>query len=824
MISSTVMRREKRANRENLAWPAFIGGLTLLGLAPACLAPFWPVADGTRLLLNTSYHGLGASHLRWIFASFHPGRLYEPLSWLSYAVDHGLWASNPIGFHLQSLALHAANAVLLYLIGERLLKDRSWAAAAALLFSLHPMRVETVVWLSMRPYLLSSFFSLSSVYFYLHDAADQHRRRLWLAGSLAAFGLALAAQPFVAGLPAVLLLLDRELDRPRSEPESVWKKTAGYWLLLYLFAAISAAARDIVTDSSSAFPVLDLGAQLARAVCAPLAALARTLWPFQLSALLPLTAVSPARVLAGGFVLAGVTAAAVSGKRRGAVSVWLAFLALLLPYVLIDPDGVSRQALRFGDRWVYLPSAALALGLASVLREALGRPALSRLPGRSYAWLLMPLVLGSFTFRDALTWRAPEAVLQRNLLAEPDCHECTSALIDLSRTRGDAAAADWFSSRLRDIEIRNRILMHRGDWQALYDAGIEAVNRGAHDESMAFLRASIAAKDNANAHFELGFLYSRKGDVDQAIEQTQAAVTLAPGAADARNNLGFFLQQKKRYREAIEQYKEALKLAPANQLAQNNLATILVMSSGGDWQALLKRGNAAVGRGAPDEALVFYLASISAHANNPAAYFQAGYLYSLKGDVDHAIELTQASVALDPGTSDPHNNLGFYLLQKGRYREAVAHLEEALRLAPASQLARNNLAAARAKLDLISRSDWQTLLDLGNDSVNRGALDEGLALLQASIAAHAKNPGAYFELGYLYSLKGDFNRAIGNAQAAVRLDPNALDYRNNLGFFLRKVKRNREAAVQFQEVLKLDPANVKARVSLAGTLDALAVP
>ncbi len=791
--------------------PLVVAGLAVLFLWPVLSVPFWPVADAARLA-----RVFAPDRLRFLFASFHPGDLYEPLSWLSYALDSLVWGTNSAGFHATGLALHAANAALLYLIGVELLEDRGWASAAALLFALHPMRVESIAWLSARPYLLSSFFSLICVLIHLRRPSDPGARRL----GLAAFALALAAQPFAAGVPAVLLLLDRRAAGAGEAPETR-PSLAGYWLILYLFAAVSAAGRDL-SGFWSGWPALGFGAEAARAALAPARMLARTFWPAGLLPLLPQHGAHAAAAAACALGAAGASIFVWRRKDRGAAAAFLSFLALLIPYALFDADRLSRQPLRFADRWTYLPSAALALGLAAALRAAARRTGASRLPGRGWAWALVPLLLGPFAFRAARAWRAPAELLARNLAAEQDCLECATALSQSIETKPGATPED---KRAAQVLLRNAVvrgLRERGDWKALYDRGVDAVNGGAFEDGAVLLDASLAENPaNADAEFEAGYAASLGKDLDGAIGHTRKAVALDPKNLSARNNLGFFLLQKKLSREAVAQFEEALKLDPANQLTMNNLAAArLQLASAGkqDWRTLLARGNEAVGRGKLDEGLSYLFASIAANPQNPDAHLEAGYAYSLKGDLDRAIPETQAALNQNPNLAGARNNLGFFLGRRGRYREAVEQFQTALSLAPGDQLARNNLAAAQAKLDLLKRGSWKELYDRGVDAVNSGAVDEGLVMLEASLAANPRDPDSQFETGYAYSLKGDLDRAIERTRASAALAPDRLATRMNLGFFLQQKGRYRDAAAEFREALRIAPDNAGAREGLTSSL------
>ena len=161
--------------------------------------------DEVNLVSNPHFRGLGWSQLRWMFGNTLGGH-YIPVTWLSFGLDYVMWGMRPAGYHATSVVLHAANAILFYLVALRLLRSavqadpRSLAfgaAAAALLFSLHPLRVESVAWATERRDVLMGFFALLCVVAYLR-AADRGRlgalHRGWYWAAVGLFGLALLSK------------------------------------------------------------------------------------------------------------------------------------------------------------------------------------------------------------------------------------------------------------------------------------------------------------------------------------------------------------------------------------------------------------------------------------------------------------------------------------------------------------------------------------------------------------------------------------------------------------------------------------------------------
>src|SRR5262245_42363801 len=176
--------RVRRAPR----WPGvLVGVVTLVTFLPALRNDFVNWDDVDNFLDNPHYRGLGWTNIHWMLTTAHFGH-YIPVTWLTLGLDYVLWGMNPRGYHLTSILLHAVNAVLVYLLAYRLLelafnvesgqhasplkladgydaRGQYWraelvlgAAVAALLFSIHPLRVESVAWITERRDLLVALF------------------------------------------------------------------------------------------------------------------------------------------------------------------------------------------------------------------------------------------------------------------------------------------------------------------------------------------------------------------------------------------------------------------------------------------------------------------------------------------------------------------------------------------------------------------------------------------------------------------------------------------------------------------------------------------
>jgi hypothetical protein len=159
--------------------PAVVVATTALAFAPVIRNDFVNWDDAANLLENHFYRGLSWEHLQWMFTTFH-NSLYRPLTWITFGADYLMWGMNPAGYHLTSLLLHCFAAWLFYLLSARVL---SWvapaaggadpwavriaAAFAAIIFAIHPLRVEPIAWASARGDVVSGLFFILTLVCYL---------------------------------------------------------------------------------------------------------------------------------------------------------------------------------------------------------------------------------------------------------------------------------------------------------------------------------------------------------------------------------------------------------------------------------------------------------------------------------------------------------------------------------------------------------------------------------------------------------------------------------------------------------------------------------
>ena len=601
--------------------PALVGLATLLVFLPALGNQFVNWDDEVNLVSNPQFRGLGWEQLRWMFSNSLGGH-YIPVTWLSFALDYVLWGMRPAGYHATSVALHTANAILFYFVARRLLHaaveadGRSvilGAAVAALLFSLHPLRVESVAWATERRDVLMGFFTLLSVLAYLRavergGAGALHRGWQWTAVGL--FGLALLSKSVVVGLPVVLLLLDvYPLRRSRGRSEA-GRGTSGERTLLRLaiektpFVALAAAVAAVTLTVGAghrlmtSLEALGVLQRLAISAYALTFYLWKTVAPWPLSPLYtlfhPVLPWSSTYVIPAAFVVL-VTLAAILGYRRwpAGLIAWATYIVLLAPVVGVLHNGAQIAA----DRYTYLSCAPWAiLGGAGVawcrhaaLRRKLSPPMWTVVMG---AAALVIVIFAGLTIRQVAVWRDSVSLWTHAASVEPasdiPIFYLGWALTDAGRF--DEARAH-FERALRRVpdrlpDLKAQLELHLGIVEqraghpvaaeryfrealvqdpthavALIRLGTVLLEQGRETEAEAAWRRAVDAEARWNRYqlWELG----------QAIEQVPMARASARGQLAL--TLGVLLQREAELGYAEDQYRLATALLPDNANAWNNL-------------------------------------------------------------------------------------------------------------------------------------------------------------------------------------------------------------------------------------------------------------
>jgi len=321
--------------------------------------------------------GLTWVTVRWAFTTYHVGT-WHPVTWLSHALDCQLFDLDPAGPHDVNLLLHVLNVVLLFWVLLRATGFSGCSFMVAALFALHPINVESVVWIAERKNSLSMLFFLLALGAYRWYASDRQVARYALVAVL--FALGLMAKPQVITFPFVLLLWDywplRRLS-PAADQRSrgrtisdfsqlVWEKTP-----LFALAGISAAVTMSAQRADGTKTWYPFGLRVEYALVSYVDYMSKALWPVRLSAFYPHPDYVPLRQAAlAMLVLALVTALTIANRRRRPYLLvgWLFFLGTLVP--MLGLEGVGYQGKQgIADRYAYLPFIGLFIMICWAVAE-----------------------------------------------------------------------------------------------------------------------------------------------------------------------------------------------------------------------------------------------------------------------------------------------------------------------------------------------------------------------------------------------------------------------------------------------------------------------
>ncbi|HKQ47667.1 MAG TPA: tetratricopeptide repeat protein [Phycisphaerae bacterium] len=634
---------EPQTHRGATAWLSVaIAAIVFIAFLP-CLSNDFNYDDEKNILENRDFRGLGISNLRWMFTTFHMGH-YQPLSWVTLGLDYVIWGKNPRGYHLTNLLLHAANAVLVLLIARRLLNlgmgnaiRRSAVDAgafiAALLFAVHPLRVESVAWVTERRDVLSSFFLLATVllYFRANEAAGQSRRKL-LAAAVAAFLLSLLSRAMGVTLPLILLVLDvYPLQRLGGGRGYVNRAVRGVWLEKIPFIALAAAAAILAPiaqkDVGAAIELSRHGmdGRIAQAAYGLVFYIYKSLLPLNLSPIyelrLPLNVLA-AKYIVSAIVLLGLTATVALLRRRfpALAAVALCHVIFLLPVLGFAQSGPQEVA----DRYSYLPAIGWSILIGGIAAFVWTRPIHNVRPVVGVASTVIVVTLCVLTWRQCLVWRSALTLWTHATRNGPPAASAHYNLACALAKSGDKQAAIGEFHKAIDV---NPVFAsaHYNLSNTLYETG------RVEDAILGYRRVLELDRHFGRAHYELGRVFGEQRRYQQAKEEYRAAIRVAPSLVKAYINLGVIVaQQDKDHAAAMDLYRQALAIRPNHRDALYNMAISLD----------------AVGR--TDEAVSYYRDTIRADASFPDARINLGNILARRGQTTEALAEYQAALRIAP--------------------------------------------------------------------------------------------------------------------------------------------------------------------------------
>jgi len=603
--------------------------VTYLVYLPALDNGFVEWDDQVNILNNQNYRGFDWPRIRWMFTSALFAH-YQPLTWLTYAIDYTFWGMDPRGYHLTSVLFHVAAAGAFFWVARQLLHLSSprrtavgigltlSAGLAALLFAVHPLRVESVAWVTERRDVVSGFFLLVALGGYLQAVTtshDQAARRKWLAVSLVAYALSLLGKAIGVSLPVVLVLIDAYPLRRLGRFGRDWIKPAvrHVWMekLPYLLMAAAAGLTGfLVQFYGSAIGSLDrvpLSPRIAFSFYGAALYLYKTIVPVGLSPLYapssPFTPVTWYFLLSGAVVVL-ITVGVIVGRRRwpAGLVLWLVYLVILAPVIGILQTGPQMAA----DRYTYLSCLGWAVLAAAgwlVLweRRRRGGHWQTAFVGVSAFAVIAMACLAWLTPRQVRVWHDTGSLWAQAVHAHPDNGRAHTALGAWHAQHGDLELALYHHG----LGVKYRPERAAGHAQL----GLTLTRLRRNDEAIAAYRKAIDINPKGSAaHTGLGMVLVISRDpikVREGLAHLQEAVQLDPKNTYARINLASYYQRTGRFSQADIVLRDGLKLDPRNPSYLAKLAWLLAtcpdpgLRNGAEALTLARQARAGANRPSP---------------------------------------------------------------------------------------------------------------------------------------------------------------------------------------------------------------------------------
>jgi tetratricopeptide (TPR) repeat protein len=694
LIRRTERRLDQAERHRHRGWrvrwliAAALAGVALVVFAPSIADRFIALDDPYYVFQNPNVRcGLTRESAIWAFTTFDICN-WHPLTWLSLQLDVSLWNMtngelDARAFHLTNVLLHAANAGLLYLALRRLTVGAGAAAATALLFAVHPLRAESVAWVSERKDVLCTFFGLLALWAWARYVAIPS-----VAGYVAAavaLTFSLMAKPMLVTFPCLLLVLDWwPLERARSLRD--WPRLLVEKLPLFVLGAASAAITyyaQAVGGATRTLGVFTPAIRIENAAVSYVAYLSKTVWPTGLAFYYPHRGASltPASVGVCALILLAVTLAAVSLRRRAPylLTGWLWYLGTLVPVIGLVQVGDQAMA----NRYTYFPTIGLLLAICLAVAQALANRPRVAVAAVSVAAVALTVL----TEHQLWLWQKPFELYEYSLRTTGPNRAIYACLAAAHEDRKELDEAEACFRKALEAEP-NEIL-------TLTSLGGLLSRQGRLEEAQNLLET---ARDEAPkfplVRVQLESVYYRQGKLGEAVRELLKYCELVPNSPEGYNDLGTIYLQQRKFPEAANLFRKACQVNP--KVSKSHLNLGIALEELEDFA------------GAADS----YATAARLQSDFSQARASLGVALIKLGRRDEGLEQLRVALRTNPNFARGHVLLGKALANGGDFQGAAAHLGEAARLDPKD-------AATWADLGKVQQRLGQT--DAAAESLRRAA-------------------------------------------------------------------------------------------------------
>jgi protein O-mannosyl-transferase len=603
------------------------------------------------------------------------GPYYRPLFNIALIVSYQLFKFQPFGWHLISILFHLAAVMLVYALARRWNLSMEAAAAAALLFGVHPVHSESVAWIAAIPDPMATVFILSSLL--LYERYYHGERPVGPAALILSLVLAFMAllSKEVAVVYPVFLATREWLDRPAQESltatiSRLSKRVAPFVALVPLYLWMRYAVLGFITQTEPNSVGIPTGHVLLTVPSILLSYARLLLIPYPLAVMYDNTyvqSVGDIRFWGAALVVAALTVAVAwmvrsseAGRRA------LAFLILfLLPVLNLKAFRPEESLLH--DRYLYLPSIGFCILVALALERVVARFASNKIKVFRAATALLAVILFALTLYQNSTWQNEIAMTNHAVEVTPRwpyLQNYIGAYYSLQKNFPEA-----------ERYYKEALAINPNYFDSLSNLGDVYQQQGKFFEAeQSYQKAIEYGAPYANTYFNLGVVLTAQKKLAAAEQPLIKALEIKPSNTKARYNLGWVYDNQGKPALAEQAYLETLQYDPAYPEPRINLGSLLTRQ--GRYPEAAEQLETAA-RYAPD---------------HPVLLYALGDLYMKINRYQDAIASFNRLAVRNPGHQFVYTSLGLCYERLGNKEQAKANFQKAIEVAP--QEAYTNTARA----------------------------------------------------------------------------------------------------------------------------------
>lgn len=491
--------------------------ITFIAFLPSLKNGFVNWDDSTYVINNQIIRSFSCENVKSVFTSFFFVN-YQPLTILSYSLDYHFYRLNPFGYHLTNLILHLLNCLLVFWLIFVFSYSLPISFITAILFAVHPLRVESVAWISERKDVLYSFFYLGAMISYCYYLLKGRASKYYYL-SLSLFILSISAKVVAASLSLALFLIDYIMDRKRDKDRFTDK--IPFFILSFIFGVAAIFAVKGVDKIVFQKNFLD---RFMSAGYAVIFYLKKIFIPINLSCLYPLpekTATFPIFFLVT--VILVMALFFLTRRFRVIVFCGMLYLITLLPIMQFIPIGGYTIV---SDRYTYIPSIWIFYA-ASEFFVWLYKKNIKYDQARRI--FLVIILIGIIIILAVLTWK-----------------RCGMWKDDVSL---------W----------SDPIRKHHDSTMAYRNRGYAYFNKGEYDKAAGDFNKALEIDPNSKFDYNgRGAALGKIGKTDDAISDFNKAIKIDQNYSEAYYNKGIAYMQKDDLVRAISDFDRAIKIDPDN--------------------------------------------------------------------------------------------------------------------------------------------------------------------------------------------------------------------------------------------------------------------